>query len=90
VAFESGPEFNASIEEIVHNSVIELSIEKLKDELKRIKARNSHASGDMTNRLAFHMNQLESYDLIEISKSFFAYQPVMKTLQSMETVPFSE
>jgi hypothetical protein len=43
------------------------------------------------NRSAASRNSshLTTYSLIEVSKSFFAYQPILKALQKMETVPLA-
>jgi hypothetical protein len=36
------------------------------------------------------MSQLITYDLVEVSKSFFAYQPILKKLQEMDSIPLWE
>lgn len=40
------------------------------------------------DQLDAYKNQLESYDMIEVSSSFFTYQPILKTLQTMTALPF--
>lgn len=90
VVFESNEESNASIEEMVHNSSIDQLIQNLMKELASVEGDNDHYQS-LNKRLGVRMCQLNSYDLVEVSKSFFAYhQPIFKTLQEMDSIPLWE
>jgi hypothetical protein len=89
VVFESNEEFNASVEEMVHNSSIDQLIQNLREELACVKGDNEHRQS-LDKRLGVRMCQLIAYDLVEVSKSFFAYQPILKKLQEMDSIPLWE
>jgi hypothetical protein len=89
VAFESNEAFNASVEEMVHNTSIERLTQNLREELASVKGNDDYRQ-NLKKRLDVRMCQLISYDLVKVSKSFFAYQPILKTLQEMENIPLLE
>jgi hypothetical protein len=89
VVFQSTEEFNASIEEMVHNASIDHSIDHLRKELVSAGSNDGHRRR-LNGRLGVHIGRLISFDLVEVSKSFFSYQPILKTLQAMESIPLSD
>jgi hypothetical protein len=74
---------------MVHNTSIERLIQNLREELASVKGNDDYRQ-NLKKRLDVRMCQLISYDLVKVSKSFFAYQPILKTLQEMENIPLLE
>jgi hypothetical protein len=79
VVFQSPEDFEESFMEYVNNSGIiqENSSSDGEDQHEKKQTRR-------------HSDRLIRYTLIEASKSFFAYKPVLQSLQSMYTVPLAE
>ena len=71
--FEAEIDFNASIAEMSKNAKLNETLCEIQNKSDRKKV----------------LNKMETYELIEASKSFFSYQPILKALQTMEKVPFS-
>ena len=52
------------------------------------KRRETAKTQQLEEQIDGYRNQLELYDMIEASSSFFTYQPILKSLQAMIDVPF--
>jgi hypothetical protein len=89
VVFEFNEEFNAAVEVIVRNSSIDKLIQNLRKDLASVEGNNDQRQS-LVKRLRVRMCQLIADDLVEASKSFFAYQPILKTLQEMHRIPLWE
>jgi hypothetical protein len=86
-----GDDFKQALGFVVHNSAYSHHIDKLvvqyKDASKKKETARVASLATQINRYKSH---LVSFDLIEVSSSFFTYQPILKSLQSMTTLPFLE
>ncbi|CAB9524123.1 NFX1-type zinc finger-containing protein 1 [Seminavis robusta] len=88
VLFESQEEFRDSIEEMVKNCAWNDNYCKSMAELSDV-GRNDPYRNVLDERIQVCAAQMETYDLVEVSKSFFAYQPILRTLQGMDSLPLS-
>ena len=88
VTFESDNEFSDSIQEMVKNCSWNDKLCSLKVKLVNLGKTNTRRT-DLEEKVKACVEHLVTYDLVEVSKSFFAYQPVLKTLQEMEAVPLA-
>ena len=77
VYFENMDDFDAALKEMTHNRPL------LDGYMKAFK------SGDVAKMKLF-LDDMAVYQLIEVSNSFFAYRPILKALQNMDTLPLSE
>jgi hypothetical protein len=89
VMFESDGEFGDSVKEMVKNCAWNERYCKLKKVLADLGQKDPKRL-TLNEQIQACAGQLVAYDLVEVSKSFFAYQPILKTLQEMDSVPFSE
>lgn len=74
ISFEEEAAFEESFSEVAQNCFLNESVLNAND----------------TNKRKIIMSNMEIYDLIEISRSFFSYRPVLTSLQDMEGVPFED
>jgi AAA domain len=76
---KSGPRFGVLFESeddfVLHNQWKNKSLGELKQ------------GGANQQNVEAVLRQMTTYDLIEASKSFFSYRPILKTLQKMDRVP---
>jgi hypothetical protein len=77
VSFGKDSAFDVSMEDMVVNKGINESYVKLLREQE-----GSQTAKDLLFRM-------KTFEMIEASKSFFAYEPVLKALQSMDRIPFT-
>ena len=89
VAFESDEDFRDSIQEMVKNCAWNEKFLGLRKKYESL-GRNDPQRASLEGQLEAGAAQLTAYDLVEASKSFFAYKPILKTLQEMETIPLKE
>jgi len=82
VVFDSRADFTDALDELLRNSSINESVCEL-----RATPSSKDEAGESRDRIKEAMVQLATYDIIEASKSFFSYKPILQTLQSMEGVP---
>lgn len=87
VAFES-LDFDACIEEMINNSGINAIVCDTTDDLLHTR-RTDPRHAVLLGHLQIYDGQMTTYDLIEVSKSFFAYHPILKALQAKESIPLS-
>lgn len=88
VAFESGDEIAESIKEMAKNCLWNESYCALRKTCAPLE-RNDSRRQLLEEQMNAYQAQLEAYDLMEVSKSFFAYQPILKALQGMDSLPMS-
>jgi len=81
VSFYSQTDFNTSIEEIGKNAPLTEKINNLKKSTKGEKK--------MYFSQEHYREQMICYDLVVVSQSFFSYEPILKTLQEMDSVPLA-
>lgn len=89
VIFETETEFDESIQDVLKNSGVNDDYCKLRTESHQAIV-SGRQDPQIQDRLDACRCQLRSFDLVEVSKSFFAYQPILKTLQKMELIPLKE
>jgi hypothetical protein len=77
VNFDDNETFHACLQEMTQNRPL------LDDYNKAFKSGN-------VARLKVILGLMTTYQLIEVSKSFFAYRPILKALQNMETIPLTD
>jgi hypothetical protein len=87
VSFDCKLDFDKSVDEMLRNSAINERVCELSTSLG---SKDLHSAKQVRMQYKSAVNQLVTYDLIEASKSFFTYQPILRTLQSMEDVPMSK
>lgn len=75
--FESEEDFITSLDEMFHNKWKNVSLNNARDIKNMQKAE-------------VLLRQMTTYDLVEASKSFFSYRPILKTLQKMDRIPLLE
>jgi hypothetical protein len=80
VVFQSSEDFEESLLEYVSNRGI----------IQEIKSPDGDDDRQEKKRIRDLSDRLIRYTLIEASNSFFAYRPVLQSLQSMHTVPLAE
>lgn len=76
VEFHADSDFEKALHDMQFNCDFNTRISQLRDD---------GASGRL---IASYKDQLEAYDMIEASSSFFSYQPILRTLQTMTDLPF--
>lgn len=86
VTVDSDEEFDASLREMLQNAAIN---EKVNDHCQRLANEDGNLAM-IQARLDELMTQMTTYDLIELSQSFFTYKPILETLQEMTVVPAAE
>jgi hypothetical protein len=86
VSFDCELDFDKSVDEMLRNSAIN---ERVCELTTRLGSKDLESAQQLRNERKSAINQLVAYDLVEASKSFFTYQPILRTLQSMEDVPLS-
>jgi AAA domain len=89
VHFESKSDFEASLGDLVVNGGLQRSIDDLKQDLREVDM-DSPIYDSMLQRMSALIGRMISFDLKEVSKSFFAYEPVLGALQKMADLPFAE
>ena len=77
VFFESIDDFHDVLKEMTHNRPLLDGYNK------------AFKTGDVAKMKLF-LDDMAVYQLIEVSNSFFAYRPILKALQNMETIPLSD
>jgi hypothetical protein len=87
VSCDSELDFDESVDEMLRNSSINERVCKLTTMLG---SKDLDSAQQVRKQYKSAVNQLVAYDLVEASKSFFTYQPILRTLQSMEGVPMSK
>jgi hypothetical protein len=87
VSFDCELDFDESVDEMLRNSAIN---ERVCELTTRLGSKDLDSAQQVRSQLKSAVTRLVTYDLIEASKSFFTYQPILRTLQSMEGVPMSE
>lgn len=90
VALESEDDFTTWIQEMVKNCSWNDTFCRLQGKLAKLSANDPKRQELKESITAYCANHQVTYDLVEASKSFFAYQPVLKTLQEMEAVPLAK
>jgi hypothetical protein len=89
VVFESENDFLKSMEDVVKNLPLYMQIIELRKKI-------SHEKNTvMKDKQSFYtqehlLEQMNSYDLVEVSKSFFSNAPILKALQELQSVPLAE
>lgn len=86
VEFPSDDDFTKALRDMQYNCDFNNRVDQLKGSL-------SENDGDAGDRQIFelietHKKSLRAYDMIEVSSSFFSYQPILKALQGMMDLPF--
>jgi len=74
---------------MIRNSGVNESFCGIASKLKQTSPDDRRRPG-LRNRLKAYGEQLVMYDLVEVSKSFFSYQPILKALQAKDSVPLSD
>ena len=84
VTFTDDEGFDFALQEMLRNT-------KINSELIEQRDRRDQAEGVERQQLQGSIDQLYgdmmTYDLVEISQSFFTYKPILETLQGMDSVP---
>jgi hypothetical protein len=88
VTFESKHDFIKSMEDVAKNAPLHKKIIELRKKM-------FSERGTKKNKQFFHiqehfLEQMKSYDLVEVSQSFFSNSPILKALQELESVPFAK
>lgn len=83
VVFDSQPDFTASLDEMLRNG-------SMNERLCELISTESLDDRKRDSRIREVLEQIITYDIIEASKSFFSYQPILQTLQCMEGVPLMD
>jgi hypothetical protein len=78
VVFDESKAFDSSLVEIGKNCHL------------NTKADAMYSKENSGNRRHAYMEGMHTYELVEVSQSFFTYQPVLKALQEMSCVPFAD
>jgi hypothetical protein len=88
VVFESELDFLKSMEDVVKNLPLHMKTIALRRE--RLSEANTKKSKQSFFAQEHLLEQMNCYDLVEVSKSFFSNAPILKALQELESVPLSE
>lgn len=88
ITVESETEFGASLREMDVNATRNSNLCKLVASLGLI-SNNGAETSTIRQEIDGLLDSMISYDLVEISQSFSTYQPVLRTLQSMDLVPLA-
>lgn len=84
VSFDvDGDHFVEALDHYAHNTMI-LHARKSSETAE------GQSKASKKKRRKIYLERLKSYDLIEVSSSFFSYRPVLATLQEMTDLPFAE
>ena len=89
VSFEMGAEFNEAVIDMTKNCGLNERYCELIAESEKFSKNDPHYSA-LEEQIEMIRDHLETFDLVEVSKSFFSYVPVLKTLQQMDDIPFAE
>lgn len=92
VTFETTEDFNENLAEMGMNSHFNRKICNVDDEIMALR-KNATAVKELkilSSKRESYMGKLKTYDLVEASQSFFTYQPILRSLQAMESVPFPD
>jgi hypothetical protein len=88
VVFESELDFRKSMEDVVKNLPLHMKTIALRQgKLSEANTKKSKQYFDAQEHL---LEQMNYYDLVEVSKSFFSNAPILKALQELESVPLPE
>lgn len=89
IMFESQDEFDDSIRDLIHNSGENEQFCGMANALKETPSDDPRRSF-LRDRLKAYGDQMQTFDLVEVSKSFFSYQPILQALQDKDSVPLSD
>lgn len=85
VMFPSEVDFKLAMEDVHRNIFMEKHIDALQ---LRLQTSQGEEASDLRIKMNGLRAKLKTYDMIEVSSSFFTYEPVLKSLQDMYSVPF--
>eukprot|EP00536_Pseudo-nitzschia_multiseries_P007577 jgi/Psemu1/195979/e_gw1.180.79.1 len=77
ISLENEAAFDEAAKEMVLNKKLHL------DYINAVKEKNSQ----LANKI---LSKMKTYEMVEISRSFFAYHPILKALQSSDGIPFQD